>query len=164
MKNKLMLSMAGAALASLVVSGCGGSDSPEAKTPAAGLDAATGSSSLGTIVVNGDGMTAYFYDDDVANSGKSACTDEECTAEWSPIGSASATPKVDGITGKVGTITATDGTMQITIDGRPIYTYADDEAPGDTEGQGEEGEWHVISPAGKEITKDAPAADSGGGY
>ena len=105
-----------------------------------------------------------MYDKDVANSGKSACTDEECTKEWFPVAPASTTPKVDGISGKVGTITAPDGSTQITIDGRPIYTFADDEAPGDTEGQGEDGEWHVISPAGKEITKDAPTTSSGGGY
>jgi predicted lipoprotein with Yx(FWY)xxD motif len=162
-KKSLLLAVAGSALA-LVLAGCGGSDDSPAKTPAAGLDAATMDSSLGTIVVDGKGMTAYFFDKDTAGSGKSACTGQ-CAEEWAAITSTSDTPKVDGITGEVATITGTDGARQITIEGRPIYTYADDEAAGDTKGQGVGGIWYVVSPAGKEITK-KPAGDSGdsGGY
>ncbi len=162
-KNSFVLAVAGTSLAALALAGCGSSDSGGNSAPAAGSDVGTAKTSLGQVVVNGKGMTAYFFDKDVANSGKSACTGS-CTSEWSAITSSSAKPKVDGVTGTVATITGTDGGKQITINGRPIYTFADDSSAGDTKGQGDDGEWHVISPAGKEITKKAPAAGSDGGY
>jgi predicted lipoprotein with Yx(FWY)xxD motif len=163
-KNSFVLAVAGTSLAALALAGCGSSDSGGAgggSAPTAGSDIGTAKSSFGQIVVDGKGMTAYFYDKDVASSGKSACTGT-CTSEWSAVTSSSAKPKVDGVTGTVATITGTDGGKQITINGRPIYTFADDSSAGDTNGQGDDGEWHVISPAGKEITKKAASASSGG--
>ncbi|WP_456846845.1 COG4315 family predicted lipoprotein, partial [Cellulomonas sp. P5_C6] len=59
-----------------------------------------------------------------------------------------------GVTGEVGTITGTDGKMQVTIDGRPIYTFAQDTAPGDVKGQGLNSVWYVIAPDGTEIDSD----------
>lgn len=154
-KNSFVLTLAVTALA---LAGCGSSDSAGGPTPAAGSDIGTATTSLGKIVVDGRGMTAYFYDKDTADSGKSVCTGS-CASMWPAITSFAAKPKVDGVTGTVGTIT---GTKQITIGGRPIYAFSGDSAAGDTKGQGTEGIWHVISPAGKEITKKAPA--SSGGY
>lgn len=168
-KNSFVLAVAGTSLAALALAGCGSSDASGSSdaggssTPAAGSDIGTAKSPLGQIVVDGKGMTAYFFDEDVANSGKSACTGS-CTSEWSAVTSSAAKPKVDGVTGTVATITGTDGGRQITINGRPIYTFADDSSAGDTKGQGDDGEWHVISPAGKEITHKAPAVGSDGGY
>lgn len=60
-------------------------------------------------------------------------------------------PGVSGIKGSVGTIAIKGGRHQVTINGRPIYTFAFDTAPGDAKGQGAQGVWYVISPTGKEI-------------
>ena len=125
--------------------------SPSAAAPAAGTtDLATADSSLGTIVVDGKGMTAYYFDKDTADSGKSVCTDQ-CATSWPAIEATSATPSVDGVTGKVGTITGVDGKPQITIDGRPIYLFAGDSKAGDVAGQGVGGVWFVIAPDGSEM-------------
>lgn len=163
MKNSFVRTLVGSSLAALALAGCGSSDSAgrTAHVPAAGNDIGTALTDLGQIVVDGEGMTAYFFDGDTANAGKSACTGE-CASEWTAITSSSATPTVDGITGKVATITRSDGVRQLTIEGRPIYTFAKDSAAGDTKGQGDDGAWHVVSPAGSEITAKAPAAESGG--
>ncbi|ROS77880.1 putative lipoprotein with Yx(FWY)xxD motif [Curtobacterium sp. PhB130] len=110
---------------------------------------ATAATSLGTIVVDGKGMTAYFYDQDVKGSGKSTCTGG-CAAAWPPIESDSAKPAVTGVTGAVGTITGADGKLQVTVDGRPLYTYAEDTKPGDVTGQGVGGVWYVVNPDGSE--------------
>ncbi|MDM7831306.1 COG4315 family predicted lipoprotein [Cellulomonas edaphi] len=123
-----------------------------------GAEVATAKTSLGTIVVDGKGMTAYYYDKDEPNSGSSVCT-ADCAAAWPAIEAASATPTVDGITGKVGTITGTDGNLQVTIEGRPIYTYAGDSKAGDVTGQGVGGIWYVVAPDGKELTS---GGDTGG--
>jgi len=110
---------------------------------------ATASTSLGTVVVDGKGMTAYFYDQDVKGSGKSTCTGG-CAAAWPAIESDAAAPSVSGVTGTVGTITGVDGKLQVTVDGRPIYTYAADSKAGDVTGQGVGGVWYAVNPDGSE--------------
>ncbi|MFJ3033571.1 hypothetical protein ACIPC2_04050 [Curtobacterium pusillum] len=110
---------------------------------------ATASTSLGTVVVDGKGMTAYFYDQDVKGSGKSTCTGG-CASAWPAIESDAATPSVSGVTGTVGTITGVDGKLQVTVDGRPIYTYAADTKAGDVTGQGVGGVWYAVNPDGSE--------------
>lgn len=126
---------------------------PAAAAAAAGTDLSTAESSLGTIVVDGKGMSAYYFLKDTKGSGTSACSGE-CAAAWPAITTDNATPTVTGVTGEVGTITGTDGKLQITIDGRPIYTFAQDTAPGDVNGQGLNSVWYVIAPDGTEIDDD----------
>ncbi len=110
-------------------------------------------SSLGQIVVDGKGMTAYIFDQDKPGSGKSVCTGD-CATAWPAIDAGSATPTVTGVTGKVGTITGTDGDLQVTVNGYPLYTFAQDTAPGDVKGQGLKDVWHVMAADGTEV-KDA---------
>ena len=113
-------------------------------------DLSTAETSLGTIVVDGKGMTAYYFTKDTKDSGVSACSGD-CATAWPAITSASDTPTVDGVTGTVGTIPAADGGKQITINGMPIYTFAKDTAPGDVNGQDANGVWYVIAPDGTMI-------------
>jgi len=130
-------------------SGGYGAPSSQAPEPAAsGLGVAD--SSLGKIVVDGEGMTAYMFDKDTQGTKTSACTGE-CLAKWPPILSDSATPKADGITGTLATIDTPDGKHQVTLDGWPLYTFAGDAAKGDVNGQGVGGIWWVLSPAGEKI-------------
>ena len=157
-----------ALVAAATLTACGGGSDEE--TPAAAddtqssaeetpaqeemsTDLGTAETSLGTIVVDGNGMTAYYFLKDVKDSGTSACSGD-CLTAWPPITTESDTPTVEGVTGEVGTITGTDGSTQITIDGRPIYTFAQDAAPGDVNGQGVNDVWYVIAPDGSEIDDD----------
>jgi len=110
----------------------------------------TASTSLGTVVVDGAGMTVYEFDKDTKGSGKSACTGG-CASLW-PAVTASGTPTLTGVSGTVGTITRADGTKQVTLNGHPLYTYANDAKPGDVTGQGVAGIWWVVSPTGSEMT------------
>ena len=157
MNSRLTLAVAGIALATLTA--CGGSDDSSGDAPAKGSVIGASTSSLGKVVVDGKGMTAYVFDRDTAGSGASSCTGD-CAKAWPAITSSSDTPKVDGVTGKVGTITGVDGAKQVTLEGMPLYTYAEDGAAGDVNGQGSDGTWWVVSPAGKKLTK---TADTGGG-
>lgn len=106
--------------------------------------------SLGKIVVDGKAKSAYFFDLDKANSGTSACS-AACAANWPAITSSTVKPHVSGISAKVGTIPGPKGSHQVTINGRPIYTFAFDKVPGDVKGEGAQGLWYVISPLGREI-------------
>ena len=104
------------------------------------------------LVVDGKGMTAYYFDADVKGSGTSTCTGG-CATAWPAIEATTTTPKVSGITGTVGTIKGVNGGRQITIDGRPIYTFVGDKKAGDVTGQGDKGVWYVVNPDGTEQKK-----------
>jgi predicted lipoprotein with Yx(FWY)xxD motif len=114
------------------------------------VDLAIAETSLGEVIVDGTGLTAYYFSNDVADSGTSAC-EGECLVNWPPITTESETPTVEGVTAEVGTITAADGSLQVTVDGRPIYLFVGDAAPGDVNGQGVQDVWWVIAPDGSEI-------------
>jgi predicted lipoprotein with Yx(FWY)xxD motif len=45
------------------------------------------------------------------------------------------------------------GARQLSVNGRPLYTYAGDTLAGQTKGQGVQGRWFVVSPDGTPITK-----------
>lgn len=107
----------------------------------------TAGTSLGTIVVDGKGMTAYVYDKDTKGTKQSACTGV-CQPLWPAIESSSTTPTVKGVTGTVATITGVDGKPQVTLNGWPLYTFTGDAKAGDTNGQGYQNLWSVIFPDG----------------
>jgi predicted lipoprotein with Yx(FWY)xxD motif len=64
-------------------------------------------------------------------------------AYWPPVtGTAAAGP---GLPGRVGTITRTDGSRQLTYNGHLLYTYVGDTAPGQANGNNlnlNGGLWH----------------------
>ncbi len=113
---------------------------------------ATLSDQYGPILANGDDIAVYIYTKDTQNGDKSACTDTECTSEWSALTTQGAPVAGAGaVQSLLGTITRDDGTMQVTYNGWPLYLFSGDSAAGDTNGQGEDNEWHLVSPSGKAI-------------
>lgn len=136
---------------------------------AADLVAKVGSSPLGKIIVNGKGMSAYYFDMDKAHTGVSVCSGA-CSANWPAVLTSTVKPRVAGITGVVGSIPLKGGKHQVTINGRPIYTFAYDLAAGQVKGQGAQGVWYLVSPTGKEIkalklaTKSSPAPTKTSAY
>lgn len=145
-------STAGSATASPSPSPAAQGDAPATTDSSPSVDVTVAATSLGTVVVDGKGMTAYYFDADVKDSGTSTCTGG-CATAWPAIEATTTTPKVSGITGTVGTITGVDGGRQITIDGRPIYTFVGDDKAGDVTGQGDKGVWYVVNPDGSEQKK-----------
>lgn len=119
-------------------------------TATAAVDLMTASSAKGDIVVDGKGMSVYYFTKDVKDSGKSNCTGD-CLVAWPPVLTTSDTPKVEGVTGKVGTIDTPDGKKQVTIEGMPVYLWEKDKAPGDITGQGVGKVWYLVAPDGKMI-------------
>lgn len=100
---------------------------------------------LGDIVVDGRGMTVYRFTKDSAWPMKTACTGD-CLKKW-PVVAPLAKNTVDGVTTKgFVTFDRPDGVKQQTIDCWPIYTFAGDAKPGDTNGQGVGGTWYAVSP------------------
>ena len=123
---------------------------PSAPPESAAVDLMTATSSAGEIVVDANGMSVYFFTKDVKDSGTSACTDA-CLAAWPPVTTAAETPRVEGVTGTVGTITTPDGAKQVTLNGLPLYYFAKDTKAGDILGQGVNGVWYLADPSGEMI-------------
>jgi predicted lipoprotein with Yx(FWY)xxD motif len=108
---------------------------------------AIGASDLGDILVDGDGNTLYLFSPDA--QGPSTCYDA-CEANWPPlVGDISAGAGID--TALLGTATRDDGTVQVTYNGWPLYYFANDAAAGDTNGQGINGVWYVVSGSGDPV-------------
>lgn len=99
----------------------------------------TGATELGQVLVDEDGMTLYTFDPD--SPGVSTCTGL-CAEAWPPVMAAAGAVESDGFT----IILRPNNSRQWAHDGMPLYTYAFDLAPGDVNGDGVDGEWHVALP------------------
>jgi predicted lipoprotein with Yx(FWY)xxD motif len=95
------------------------------------------------VLASPRGLTLYYYTGDMRGSGHSMCTGG-CAAAWPPLTAPVRAPAGVHLPGRLGYITRANGTKQVTLNGYPLYRYADDTRPGQAAGNGAEGEWHVI--------------------
>jgi predicted lipoprotein with Yx(FWY)xxD motif len=171
MRNRLLAPMVLAA--ALLVAACGSSGSGgTSSTPSSASASASSPASSGTalktakisgvtVLTNAKGFTLYWFVPDTTT--KSNCNGS-CAQIWPPVkGPATAG---SGVTGKLGTITRSDGSTQATYDGHPLYTYTADTAPGQANGNGinaSGGVWHEVTASGSAAPAPSPSASSGGG-
>jgi len=153
--------------AALLVAGCGGTAPPTASgSPSPSLAASPSPSpvttnatiavstvaKLGNILVDGSGKPVYLF---VADTGKDSTCYEYCAQFWPPVLTAGAPRAGAGAKASLlGTTTRTDGTLQVTYAGHPLYNFYVD-SPGEANGQGINGFgdlWWVVSPSGAAIT------------
>lgn len=132
--------------------------SPPATSSAAGVHTVM-DSKLGTIVEDGQGFTLYRFDVDTAKPPASHCTGQ-CATAWPPE-PATGTHTVKGVDLKlIGSVTRADGSKQLTLDGWPLYRYAADAKPGDTNGQAVGGTWWAVTPTGAKAMAGTTGSDS----
>ena len=138
MRHLLRMSLPAAA-ASVLLAACGSSSTssnttssaasaqPAAQTSSSSSSAAvvkSASSSLGTILVDSQGMTLYHLSGEV--NGKFICTSTACLGVWHPlIAPSSGAPS--GEVGSLGTVKRPEGTVQVTYKGTPLYTFTGDQ-------------------------------------
>ncbi len=154
----------------LVAAACGSSAAAKTAAPTNSAQSNAVSSAankqFGKILTDGSGRTLYFFDNDKAIKPQSSCMGQ-CVKVW-PIVPASTSdtvgPGVDAT--KLGHIMRSDGQTQLTYNNWPVYTFSGDTAPGETNGQGFMGIWHVAGVDGKPITSALvqPTAPSSPGY
>lgn len=116
-------------------------DGASSSPTAAGTALNTGDSSLGKVLTNDKGLTLYTFDKDTP--GKSACV-EMCLVNWPAVPGDAKLTDGTGVTGQLSMITRPDGAAQAALDGKPVYTFIKDKAPGDTNGEGVMGVWHAV--------------------
>jgi predicted lipoprotein with Yx(FWY)xxD motif len=115
-------------------------------------------SSLGEILVDGDGNTLYAFTND--EDGAPTCTGD-CAATWPAHlieGDAVVGPNLDPATFSL--VDGAEGGKQLKAGKWPLYRFSGDAAPGDVNGQGSGGVWFVVAADGT-LIKDAPGAGGG---
>jgi predicted lipoprotein with Yx(FWY)xxD motif len=133
--------------------GYGNSGTPASSQSGAATVSVRGSS-LGQILVDGNGKTLYLFEADTST--QSTCSGA-CAQAWPPLTTAGA-PKAAGgaSTSLLGTTARSDGSTQVTYAGHPLYSFVSDTKPGDTTGEGVNAfgaGWDVVSAAGAKIEK-----------
>lgn len=120
----------------------------EAPAGAAVTALALADSDLGRIITDGAGMTLYGFTPDT--DGTPTCYDD-CAAAWPPVvgGDTAGITVADGLdASKLSTVERTDGVRQLVYGDWPLYYFAGDKAPGDTNGQALQTVWFVIGADG----------------
>jgi predicted lipoprotein with Yx(FWY)xxD motif len=158
MQQKIVVTAAVTALA-LVAVGCGSSSPSTSSSSASPSPAATGekiavatNAKLGQILVDESGMTVYLF---VADTGTASTCYTQCAAIWPPVLTTGTPQAGTGAQASLlGTTTRTDGKVEVTYAGHPLYYFVKDKATGDVTGQGINGFgglWWVLSPSGAAI-------------
>jgi predicted lipoprotein with Yx(FWY)xxD motif len=101
---------------------------------------------LGSFLVDSKGMTLYLYTKDSPNTSNCYTV---CATAWPPLLTSGAPVAGTGVNAAMlGTTKRTDGTMEVTYNGWPLYYWVNDKKPGDTTGENVQNVWFVITPAG----------------
>jgi predicted lipoprotein with Yx(FWY)xxD motif len=109
-------------------------------------DASVNLSVDGTYLVASNGMALYVFDND--SPGTTACTSDTCMGAWPALlaGAEPAPVAGDGVSGDLTAFERPDGDFQVQYNGRPLYFFTGDSAPGDKNGDGVNGVWHLAVP------------------
>jgi predicted lipoprotein with Yx(FWY)xxD motif len=122
----------------------------------------TRSTSHGTVLVNAKGRTLYWFAIDTPTTSK--CSGS-CATYWPPVIGKPAAAAGASLPHALGSITRSNGQVQATYAGHPLYTYVGDTAAGDTKGNGLKlsgGLWWAATPSGSKLTTAAAKPSSSG--
>ncbi|MGW1952941.1 SCO0930 family lipoprotein [Streptomyces sp. NPDC001920] len=138
--------------------GAAGQENAAAQGASAGELSVSTNQELGKVLTDSAGLTLYRFDKDTAEPPKSSC-DGDCAKKWPPVPADDATAGAGIDKSLLGSVTRSDGSKQLTVDGWPAYRFAKDTAAGDVNGQGVGGTWYALAPDGKKAKGGAGAAD-----
>jgi predicted lipoprotein with Yx(FWY)xxD motif len=164
----MLLALPAAAAAAALVVGCGSSGTSSGGSSSSSGQAAAAAGSLktaqiggATVLTNSKGFTVYSFALDTP--AKSNCNGT-CAANWPPVTGSVTAP---GVKGTFGTIKRSDGSIQATFNGHPLYTFTADTSPGQAKGNGLNafgGVWHEDTTSGSAAPASSPASGGGAGY
>lgn len=109
-------------------------------------------SGVGKVLVDSNGMTLYYFQKDQKGSGKSKCAGA-CASAWPPLTTSGEAEAMGGVNAAMlGTIERSDGTTQVTYAGWPLYTFVEDNKPGEDNGTDSKAfgaSWYPLHPNGQ---------------
>lgn len=157
------------AIGVLALAGCGSNGGSSSAT-SGGQDTGqvvTVSNATGhSVLVDAEGKALYLSDEE--KNGKVLCTSGACNAIWTPLtvttkGGLTAPPP---LAKKLGTVSRPDGSMQVTLNGQPLYTFSFDHSAGEVNGDGTQDSfdgtnftWHVATPSGQ-VAPSSPSSSA----
>lgn len=124
------------------------------------VSSASSSSLSEQIVVDAHGRTLYVLSPETTHH--LLCKNSECLKFWPPLTVRSSKTKLKagpGVHGRLAILHRSNGVLQVTLGGLPLYHYAADHAKGEANGQGIHsfgGTWHVLPVSGS-VTPATPA-------
>jgi predicted lipoprotein with Yx(FWY)xxD motif len=163
--------LAAAALLAACGGGTGASSTGSTGAAPAPTIAAKQLGAAGSVLVDASGRAHYTNDQD--HGGAVVCSGG-CLSFWSPV-TTRTTPTAGSLPGAVGVVARTNGTRQVTYDGKPLYSFTLD-APGKVTGDGardafggQRFTWHVArgtgaAPTGSGGAASVPATTPSYGY
>lgn len=108
----------------------------------------------GQHLTDAHGNSLYILKRDA--QGASTCTGE-CAKNWPPLLVTGTPVAGNGVDASLlGTVKRPDGSLQVTYNGWPLYTYVRDTKAGESNGEGLGNLFYLIDAAGKEVTKELP--------
>jgi predicted lipoprotein with Yx(FWY)xxD motif len=145
------------------------SATPKSGSQGAAVTIMTHTTSKGTVLTNGQGRTIYWFAIDTPTASK--CTGT-CLQYWPPVVGTPTAAAGTSLPKGFGTIMGTNGELQATYDGHPLYTYMGDTTAGQISGNGlnlSGGLWWAMTPNGAKLgaaasTGGTTSAPAGGGY
>lgn len=163
------------AIGVLALAGCGSngdSSSASSGSQDSGQVVTVSDATGHSVLVDAEGKALYMSDEE--KGGKVLCTSGACGAIWTPLtvtnkGGLTAPPP---LAKKLGTVSRPDGSMQVTLNGRPLYTFSFDHSAGEVNGDGTKDSfdgtdftWHVATPSGHvNAAPSSPSSSSSSPY
>jgi len=167
---RMLLALLAVAAAAAVVAACSssgssstsGGSSTSTSSPAAATAGSLKTATIGgaAVLTSSKGFTLYSFAPDTST--KSNCNGT-CAQNWPPV---TGPVTAAGVTGTFATIKRSDGSVQATFDGHPLYTFVGDTAPGQNKGNGLNvagGLWHEITTSGTAPAGSSTSSAGGGG-
>ena len=181
---KRLITLGTAVAAGAALAACGGANGGRsANTSGPGVSTARAKTvavrqlpRVGRVLVAQNGEA--LYSPDLEAGGKIVCAGA-CNAFWKPLTLGGGKPTASAGAGKLGLIKRPDGSRQVTVNGKPLYTFSED-SPGKATGNGFRDEfgghhfkWTVVSAGGtttsgsrseRGASRPRTTTSSGGGY
>lgn len=108
------------------------------------------------VVISSAGRTLYALSPETSKH--LLCKSAECFKVWPPITVKSSKVKLkaaSGAQGHLGIVRRSNGTLQVTLRGEPLYRFSGDSGKDQAHGQGLEsfgGKWHAVTASSSETT------------
>lgn len=160
MKSKSVAKFIAMPIAVLLLAACGSTSTAKSSSTSSTnapvtvikVSKAQVSGKSSAILTDSSGMTLYYFTPDSPSKAKCTSTfklptGKTCTTTWPPLVLNSGTPGASGSLPGTLSVSNDGNGKQVEYNGHPLYSFAGDSSPGQTNGEGLLGKWYVATPS-----------------